>query len=291
MFTAKNYVKVNSIEEAFELNKSRNNVVMGGLMWLKQSKKNINTLIDLSNLNLDKIDENADFIEIGAMVSLRALEKNPILKANFGSYFENALKGIVGVQFRNGATIGGSVYGRYGFSDVITALMALDTHVVIFDGEEKAMPLAKYVSLKKDNSILTKILIKKSATICSYQSMRIISTDFPILSTAISFTYSETDTKLGSIRISIGARPNIATVVLFENSDTSELLTSYTQDVNNNSLESINAFVNANISSKIEELIFGSNLKASKEYRIMLAKALTAKCLFEIAEKGKDLWK
>ena len=36
-----------------------------------------------------------------------------------------AVRHIVGVQFRNCATVGGSVYGRFGFSDVLTLLLAL----------------------------------------------------------------------------------------------------------------------------------------------------------------------
>ena len=55
MYTAKNYIRAGSLEQAYELNKTRTNVVMGGLLWLKQSKKNITTLIDLSGLGLADI--------------------------------------------------------------------------------------------------------------------------------------------------------------------------------------------------------------------------------------------
>lgn len=291
MFTAKNYVKVNSIEEAFELNKVRNNVIIGGLMWLKQSTKNINTLIDLSALGLDKIEETDNFISLGAMVSLRDMEKSPILKAYFGNYFSDALKGIVGVQFRNGATLGGSVYGRYGFSDVITSLMPIDTTVVIFDGEEKMLPLTKYVSLKKDNSILTKILIRKNPVLTAYQSMRIVSTDFPLLTVAISLHSSVNLENSASLSIAVGARPNIASLIKSENFDASELYTSYTQDVNNNSLYNLTAFAEKYILKNLQTISFGSNLKASEKYRIILAKSLIVKALFEIAKKGHNSWK
>ena len=40
---------------------------------------------------------------------------------------EKSLRHIVGVQFRNCATIGGSIWGRYGFSDVLTMFLAMDT--------------------------------------------------------------------------------------------------------------------------------------------------------------------
>ena len=35
MFHAKEYVKAESLEQAYELNQKRNNVLIGGMMWLK----------------------------------------------------------------------------------------------------------------------------------------------------------------------------------------------------------------------------------------------------------------
>lgn len=40
------YVKVSSLEEAYELNKSRANVIMGGMMWLGMQNRNIGTAVD-----------------------------------------------------------------------------------------------------------------------------------------------------------------------------------------------------------------------------------------------------
>ena len=35
----------------------------------------------------------------------------------------------MGVKLRNTATVGGSIYGRFGFSDVLSAFLALDSYV------------------------------------------------------------------------------------------------------------------------------------------------------------------
>ena len=45
-----------------------------------------------------------------------------------------SVRHIVGVQFRNLATVGGSVFGRFGFSDVLTLLLALEARVVLYRG-------------------------------------------------------------------------------------------------------------------------------------------------------------
>ena len=45
-----------------------------------------------------------------------------------------AVKDIVGVQFRNMATVGGSLWGRFGFSDVLSVFLALDSYVELYKG-------------------------------------------------------------------------------------------------------------------------------------------------------------
>ena len=47
MFTIKKYVVVDSLEEAYKLNKSKKANVLGGLLWMKMGKKTIQTAIDL----------------------------------------------------------------------------------------------------------------------------------------------------------------------------------------------------------------------------------------------------
>ena len=47
-------------------------------------RKRIGTLIDLSGLGLDQIEEQDGWVRIGAMVSLRQLETSALLKERFG---------------------------------------------------------------------------------------------------------------------------------------------------------------------------------------------------------------
>ena len=56
MYIASSYVRAESLDEAWELNQKRNNKIMGGNCWLRMGKNNnINTIISLSKLGLDKI--------------------------------------------------------------------------------------------------------------------------------------------------------------------------------------------------------------------------------------------
>ena len=115
-----------TIEEAYEYAKKPLSVVLGGMLWLKMQNRNVNFAIDLSDLHLDQIEEIDDEIHIGAMVTLRELETNEQLEHFTQGAIKESVHHIVGVQFRNLATIGGSIYGRFGFSDVLTLFMALD---------------------------------------------------------------------------------------------------------------------------------------------------------------------
>ena len=132
MFHAKEYVKAESLEQAYELNQKRNNVLVGGMMWLKMGNGNRNAVIDLSGLGLDQIEETEEEFRIGCMCSLRQLELHEGLNRYFDGVFRECTRWIVGTQFRNGATVGGSIFGRFGFSDILTCMMVLDTYVELF---------------------------------------------------------------------------------------------------------------------------------------------------------------
>ncbi len=159
MFTIKNYVVAESLEQAYELNQKKNNVILGGTAWLKMGNRNIQTAIDLSNLGLDTIEEDDESFKIGCMCTLRQLEVDKNLNSYFDGAIEKSLIHIVGVQFRNCATIGGSVYSRFGFSDVLTCLLALDTYVELYKGG--IIPLEVYKDMDYDTDVLVRIIIKK----------------------------------------------------------------------------------------------------------------------------------
>ena len=160
MLKIKNYVKVNSLEEAYELNQKKTAKILGGMVWMKMGNRNLATAIDLSGLGLDQITENDQEFVIGCMTSLRDLEINEALNTYTGGAMRESLRHIVGVQFRNCATVGGSIYGRFGFSDVLTMFLGMDSYVELFHGGR--IPLTEFVNMKKDNDILVNMIVKRS---------------------------------------------------------------------------------------------------------------------------------
>ena len=73
MVTIQNYVRAQSIDEAYELNQKKGSCIIGGMLWTKMQDRLIQTAIDMCDLGLDKIEEKEDEFIIGAMTSLRRI--------------------------------------------------------------------------------------------------------------------------------------------------------------------------------------------------------------------------
>ncbi len=253
----KNYVKASSLEEAYTLNQKKSSVIGGGMMWLKMQNRVKVTLIDLSGLGLDTIEETEEEFRIGAMCTLRELETHKGLNTYFQGVMKECTRFIVGTQFRNGATVGGSVFGRFGFSDITTCLLPLDSYVELYQGG--IVPLKDFCTMKFDRDILVRVIIKKDGRKVSYASQRMAKTDFPQIACCI----SEKD---GNIAVSVGARPNLAEVVYLEKAG--------------KSAEELAA-------EAADSFRYGSNMRGSAEYRNHLAKVYIRRMLEQFEMEGK----
>ena len=204
MITIQKYVRAQSLEEAWQLNQVKRNRIVGGMLWLRLGRGGVGTAIDLSDLGLDKMEETETEFSIGAMVTLRQLEQHEGLNTYTNGAVRNAVKDIVGVQFRNMATLGGSIWGRFGFSDVLTVFLVMNCYVELYRGG--IVPLEQFAGMKKDNDILVRLIVKKTPGKVVYTAMRNQRTDFPVLTCALS--------SIGGVtKAVIGARPAKAMVI------------------------------------------------------------------------------
>lgn len=264
MLTIREYKKVSSLEEAYTLNQKKMNRIIGGMLWLKMQTGNVGTAIDLSGLGLNAIEETDEQFSIGAMATLRGIERHAGLNDYSQGAVREAVRHIVGVQFRNLATVGGSIFGRYGFSDVLTVFMAMDSYVEMYKGG--IIPLAEFAKMPYDNDVLVRLIVKKQPLACAYISHRMTKTDFPVLAAAVSRVG-------GRWRAVLGATPHRASIVddgdnLLENSLTAD------------SIEQFARYVQSAVKTD-------SNIRGSAAYRRHLAYVLTKRALQQIAQKGE----
>jgi len=203
---AQAFVRPTSLEEAYQiLQESPKNKIVAGGLWLKKGNAEAQTLVDLSNLGLNKIEEKKEFIEVGALVTQREFEKSPVLARVGGGVLCEAVKQIMGPAFRNLATIGGSVYGKYGFSDVVTALLGFKVELVFYP--KNVVLLEDYVSTPGfGKGILTHIRIYKSEVKAYFKKVAITALDYPILNVCV--------TKGKEYRIVVGSRPLVGKLAL-----------------------------------------------------------------------------
>ena len=262
MLTIKNYIRPETMEEAYNLCQKRSNVVLGGMLWLKLSNRNVVNAIDLCNLGLDWITEEEDCYRIGAMVSLRTLEMHEELNRMTQGEFKEALRHIVGVQFRNVATLGGSVYGRFGFSDVYTLLQVLEAKVCLYKQGELSLDEFALIP-RKTKDILTEIIIPKKPRKVAYLSQRNTKTDFPALACAVCETED-------NILCAVGARPSLASLVKEDKEIFKDGITEESAVIFGNKVA--------------DSFKFDSNLRGSKEYRKKVCSVLVKRGIMSFVE-------
>jgi len=252
MLTIQKYIRAASLEEAYQLNQKRSSRIIAGMLWTKMSRASVQTAIDLCDLGLDAIEEKDDCFSIGAMATLRQLELHEGLNAYTNGMMEEALRSIVGVQFRNLATVGGSLWGRFGFSDVLTLCMSMDASVELYRGG--IVPIEDFARMPYDRDILTRIIIQKTPARFAYRAMRIQKTDIPILTCAAARVGDE-------IRTAIGARPGRAMLLRAK------------------------IPLEENYPKRVAEAVpTGGNSRASAAYRARLTEVLTERCLRDLEE-------
>lgn len=247
MFQFIKYYAAESLEDAYsELNKNRKNIILGGTSFLRMGNAQFHTAIDLGNINLSYIAEEEEFFHIGAMTTFRDLETDEKLNRFFSGMVGKSVENVLGIQFRNNVTVGATVFSKYGFSDLIPILLALDTTVVLFEGGEiKLEEFLKEEKLRRD--ILVEIKIPKQVCHCSFQTIRRNSADYPVLNLAMVRDQSN------RFKIVVGATPKKAVIAY-------------------NATEFLNRDSHAGISDELieilkEEIVFESNMRASGEYR------------------------
>ena len=282
MFYYNQYVRAQSLDEAYELYQKKPNFVLGGMLWLKMKNKTLGTAIDLCDLGLDQIDEDENEFRIGAYATLRQIETHEALNAYTHGAIAESVRHIVGVQFRNVATVGGSIWGRFGFSDVMTIFRALGAKVQLH--KAGIMDLDEIAALPRTTrDVLVSVIVPKNAKGVVYLSQRNQSTDFPVLTCAVA-------NRSGRYVAVIGASPYMAEPVWDEDGILDCLADAKTDG---NAALTDNSETNAKIDKfaeyVAEHIRFGSNIRAGAEYREIICRVLTRRAVAQSLDICDDI--
>ncbi len=197
----RDYHRPTDLDEAYDLIALRGGYPLGGGAWSLTTGARVESGVDLGSLGLRYIRAEGGRIAIGAMATARDLETSDLLAASFGTLFAKALGHIAGVQVRTIVSVGGSVAGRYGFSELLVLLLALDARVSLY--REGETPLSAFLQSPRGKPfLLEKILVAPGAS-AGFQSLRAANNDFSLLSVCASSRES-------GWRVVVGARPQVA---------------------------------------------------------------------------------
>jgi CO/xanthine dehydrogenase FAD-binding subunit len=259
------YAKPRSVEEAWALlNGNEKAAIVGGGAWLRLSGRKLELAVDLFETGLDYIRRTGDRLEIGAMATYRQVETDPHILATSDGLIAKSVRDIVGVQMRNIFTVGGTVVGRYGFSHLNCALLALGADVEFHNGGR--LSFADYLDGEGPRrDILTRVVVDGSQARGSFQAVQRYRNDFALLAVA---AVRRDD----GIRLAVGARPGRARLA--------EAAMAHLADSPSDGDWNAVAVRAGELATM--ELNFGDDHRASAEYRRIVCPILVERALKEV---------
>ena len=241
-----------------------------------KERKDLDSLIYINSIDeLNYIKKNNNYIEVGATTPLINFES--IIKRYFPD-FAQILKRYGSVQIRNVCTIAGNIATASPIGDTLPLLLSLDSQIIIKDkSKTKILPLNGFfinyrkTKLKKGQFIHSiRIPLLPKNIFKAYKISKRIDDD--ISSICASFNIELKNNKIKKIKIAYGGMANIPQRAI--------------------SCEKIllNSSMSDNIISKAKKSLEKdfkpiTDTRASKKYRMEVAKNLLEKCFLEIKQK------
>ncbi len=255
------------------------NFLAGGTdlsLKVTKERKEISCIVNLKEIReLDFIRINKNYIEVGAATSLIKFE-NKIKK--YYPDFYNVLKRYGSIQIRNVGTIGGNIATASPIGDTLPILLSLNAEIII-DGfnKRKLLPLNNFfigyrkTKLKKNEFIRSiKIPLFKKNIFKAFKISKRFDDD--ISSICGSFNFEINNNKIKQVFIAYGGMAEVP-----KRAKACEKI------LKNKPLK-INTFIKAKDYLEKDFAPIG-DMRASKEYRLEVAKNLLIKCFIEINTK------
>jgi len=278
----KKYFAPKSVNELKSILRQEPNskLISGGTdvsLIVTKERKNLNSLIYMNSINeLNYIKENNSYIEVGATTPLINFES--FVKKYFPD-FSQILKRYGSVQIRNICTIAGNIATASPIGDTLPLLLALDSQIVIKDkSKTQILPLNGFfigyrkTKLKKGQFIHSiRIPLLKKNIFKAYKISKRIDDD--ISSVCASFNIEiNNNNKIKKIRIAYGG------------------MTSIPKRAFNCEKILLNSFLSDKTIDKAKKLLEKdfkpiTDARASKKYRMEVAKNLLEKCFLEVKQK------
>jgi len=247
------YARPSSLAEAYALYRDTpGSVLLGGCTLLNRREGTAALGIDLCDLGIGGVYERDGALFLGAMATFSDAEHA------CAPYWNGTLPKAIpalGAPLKNIITLGGTVAGRLGMSDLLTALLALDARVHLFAGG--ILPLETYLAGPPLRDIVTGVSVRPDIPKASFLAMRNARAGPPLLHAAVAAGDF-------GLRVAIGARPGRARLC---------------PRASECAVRGGSPREAARLAA--EETLLGNDMHATGEYRRMLCETLVERALLE----------
>lgn len=267
------YLRPRTVEEAFSMIGTSSRPVGGGTDVILHAPANVTTLVDLAGLRLDYVREGEGF-RIGATTTLAEMERNRALASHLGGVLPEMLRHVGSPLLRNTATIGGHL-ARGRLSDVVPVLLALDATISVYDGISRTIGLEDFyrAGIHERRMLVTEIGLpaQRPRSAAAFVKLSRTFYDLAMLNCACRVDLDE-DGMVSAARVAVGETPALAAPVR----RAASVLVGSRFTPGNDA---------AAAAAAVEAIAFGSDSRASAEYRRDLCRAAVTRCLAAVRRR------
>ncbi len=228
MQNIKEYHRPQGLMDAVALlqRKDTRTVALSGGTWLMgEGPRNIEAVVDIVNLGLNKIIVEGELARIGSGVTHQHLVENDLVGVSGRSPLHiigQTAEAMSGLNIRNRATIAGAIVTADSSSPLVTALLACDAEVVLAGAKDKSkaasaqspedffsvLPLAGFLSYRQqllaEGTLITEVRVPVPSpdTRGAYARVARTPKDYPIVCAAASLAIEDGVAK--HVRVAVG---------------------------------------------------------------------------------------
>lgn len=211
----RDYLRPTSTEEAWDTLAERGKgakPIGGGIDVLLYATPETTTLVDLGELGLSYVRDE-DGLAIGATTTFAEMIESPLARGHLGGILIEVLERVASPLQRNLATIGGTLGSAHPWSDVIPLLLVLGAEAVVYDGQERTLPLTEYLAARATGKrpLITEVRLPAAldGSGCAFEEYSSTGFDVAVLNCACFAALASG--RCATVRIAVGGTPRLAT--------------------------------------------------------------------------------
>jgi probable selenate reductase FAD-binding subunit len=156
----------------------------GGGSLVADAPREVQAVVDLSQLGLSFVEADANGLTIGATTTLQTLLDDQRIHAYAGGVLLKALRDTAGRNVRESATLAGAIVAARSNSPLVTALLALNAHITTHARREQTAPLSEW--LPSNSTLITRLHLPAlpAEARAAYEKVARTPADLPIVCVA-----------------------------------------------------------------------------------------------------------